>query len=93
MHVAFAVARGHCSELLNAPIVMTLWNLPASIEDQFEAAWQTWLDEPERWRDPLQAVSESGLSGQCRGSRQQPRLGGGGRGIRTPDTACHRVTV
>jgi hypothetical protein len=61
--VVFAVARARCSELLDAPGVMTLWNLPTSIEDEFEAAWHTWLDEPERWRDALQAVSEPAPTG------------------------------
>jgi hypothetical protein len=61
--VAFAVARARCSELLDAPRVMTLWNLPASVEDQFEAAWHTWLDEPERWQDALQTVSEPAPTG------------------------------
>jgi hypothetical protein len=28
---------------------MTLWNLPAELEDQFEEHWQNWLDEGERW--------------------------------------------
>jgi hypothetical protein len=28
---------------------MTLWNLPAELEDQFEEHWQHWLDEGERW--------------------------------------------
>ena len=48
--VAFAVARARCSELLDAPRAITLWNLPASVEDQFEANWHTWLDAPEAWR-------------------------------------------
>ena len=61
--VVFAVARARCAELLDAPRVMTLWNLPASVEDQFEAAWHTWLDEPGRWQDALQAVSEPAPAG------------------------------
>jgi hypothetical protein len=61
--VVFAVARARCSELLDAPRVMTLWNLPASVEDQFEAAWHTWLDDPQRWQDALEAVSEPASAG------------------------------
>jgi hypothetical protein len=61
--VAFAVARARCAELLDAPRVMTLWSLPASVEDRFEAAWHTWLDEPERWQGTLQSVSEPASAG------------------------------
>jgi hypothetical protein len=28
---------------------MTLWNLPAEVEDQFEEHWQGWLDESVQW--------------------------------------------
>jgi hypothetical protein len=28
---------------------MTLWHLPASLEDQFEEHWQHWLDEADTW--------------------------------------------
>jgi hypothetical protein len=47
--VAFAVARHRCHELFDPPGCMTLWNLPAAIEDQFDAHWQDWLDQGERW--------------------------------------------
>ena len=46
--VVFAVARSRCQELFNPPNSMTLWNLPARVEDAFEDHWQIWLDE-ERW--------------------------------------------
>jgi hypothetical protein len=61
--VAFAVARARCAELLDAPRVMTLWNLPTSVEDRFEAAWHTWLEEPERWQDAFQSVLEPASGG------------------------------
>jgi hypothetical protein len=47
--IAFAVARSRCHELFDPPGCMTLWNLPAELEDQFEEHWQNWLDEGERW--------------------------------------------
>lgn len=48
--VVFAVARSRCRELFpNPPASMTLWDLPADIEDQFEERWQGWLDEGEIW--------------------------------------------
>jgi hypothetical protein len=61
--VAFAVARARCSELLDAPRAITLWNLPASVEDQFEADWHTWLDAPEAWQEVFAAVSEPSSAG------------------------------
>ncbi|UHD18808.1 BrxE family protein [Thiocapsa bogorovii] len=71
--IAFAVAHSRCHELFDPPGCMTLWNLPARIEDQFEAHWQDWLDEGERCSpffthlagagsdDLLLALAEAGL--------------------------------
>ncbi len=47
--VVFAVARSRCHELFDPPGGMTLWNLPAAIEDQFETQWQHWLDHAMDW--------------------------------------------
>jgi hypothetical protein len=47
--VVFAVARARCSELFDPPGCMTLWSLPAEIEDRFEEEWQEWLDQAESW--------------------------------------------
>lgn len=48
--VVFAVARGRCREFFPNPSAsMTLWDLPAEIEDQFEEHWQDWLDEGDKW--------------------------------------------
>ena len=38
--VVFAVARTCYNELFSLPGCMTLWNLPAEVEDQFEEHWQ-----------------------------------------------------
>jgi len=48
-HVVFEVARSRSRELFNAPGCMTLWSLPAEVEDAFEERWQTSLDESDRW--------------------------------------------
>jgi hypothetical protein len=52
---------------------MTLWTLPAEVEDQFETRWQDWLDQAEEWapffeeleglqgKDLLGAMQELGL--------------------------------
>lgn len=47
--VVFAVARSRCNELFSPPGCMTLWNLPADLEDQFEEHWQGWLDQGDQW--------------------------------------------
>ncbi len=47
--VVFAVARSRCQELFDPPKSVTLWNLPAELEDAFEEHYQGWLDEGERW--------------------------------------------
>lgn len=43
------VARSRCEELFDAPGSVTLWRLPAEVEDQFEDHWQAWLGQPDRW--------------------------------------------
>lgn len=47
--VVFAVARSRCQQVFDAPGCVTLWRLPAALEDAFEEQWHTWLDEPDRW--------------------------------------------
>jgi hypothetical protein len=47
-HVVFAVARARCHELFDPFGCMTLWGLPAEIEDEFEERWQGWLDEGDK---------------------------------------------
>jgi hypothetical protein len=45
----FAVARARCNELFNPPKSITLWNLPAAIEDEFDAKWEAWVERREEW--------------------------------------------
>ena len=62
--VVFAVARSRCQELFDAPGSVTLWRLPADVEDQFEEHWQTWLGQTDAWHpffDRLLADGESDL--------------------------------
>jgi hypothetical protein len=47
--IVFSVARSRCNEIFSPPGCMTLWNLPAEIEDQFEEHWQEWLDHIQNW--------------------------------------------
>ena len=47
--IVFTVARSRCQELFDPPGCMTLWSLPAAVEEQFEIQWQNWLDRVEDW--------------------------------------------
>lgn len=56
--VVFSVARARCAELFSPADCMTLWNLPASVEDQFDARWQDWLDEGDGWAEFFETLQE-----------------------------------
>lgn len=58
--IAFAVARSRCHELFDPPGCMTLWNLPAQLEDQFEEHWQDWLDQGEQWATFFEKLAQTG---------------------------------
>lgn len=45
----FAVASRRCAELYSPPRSVTLWQLPAEVEDDFNQAWATWLDQSTKW--------------------------------------------
>jgi hypothetical protein len=47
--VVFTVARARCAEWFNPPGSVTLWDLPAEVEDQFEDRWQHWLEDTATW--------------------------------------------
>ena len=55
--VVFSVASSRCLEVFSPPSSMTLWNLPAEIEDQFEDQWQRWLDEGEKWSEIFERIA------------------------------------
>jgi hypothetical protein len=61
--IVFEVAKSRCHELFDPPSCMTLWSLPAELEDQFQEHWQDWLDEADRWVPIFDAVEtvSSGL--------------------------------
>ena len=54
--VVFEVAESRCRELFHPPGCMTLWNLPAELEEQFQEQWQTWLDEKDTWTPVFDAI-------------------------------------
>lgn len=47
--VVFAVAAARSGEVFDPPRSMTLWSLPAALEDQFDARWHHWLSERDAW--------------------------------------------
>jgi hypothetical protein len=47
--VVFTVAGARCADWFNPPSAVTLWSLPAEVEDQFEDRWQQWLDDAATW--------------------------------------------
>ena len=54
--IVFEVARSRCRELFHPPGCMTLWDLPAELEEQFQEHWQAWLDEEESWAPVFEAM-------------------------------------
>jgi hypothetical protein len=62
--VVFAVARSRCQELFDPPDCVTLWKLPADIENEFEEHWHSWLAANDEWSpliDELAASKEPDL--------------------------------
>lgn len=45
----FAVAAQRCDQVFNPPGCVTLWKLPADVEDQFDARWEHWIDHRDGW--------------------------------------------
>lgn len=45
----FAVAAHRCREIFDPPESVTLWQLPESIESEFDLCWERWLDHAADW--------------------------------------------
>jgi hypothetical protein len=43
------VAAYRCREVYDRPGTVTLWGLPAEMEDEFELRWEEWLDDTSAW--------------------------------------------
>ena len=54
--VVFTVATARSKEVFDPPHSMTLWNLPAEVEDQFEARWSSWLADRDAWRPFFESI-------------------------------------
>jgi len=47
--VVFEVARQRCLERYPNPKAVTLWSLPAVIEDAFDHRWASWIESVDQW--------------------------------------------
>ena len=60
--LVFEVARARSAErFLAVPGSITLWDLPATVEDEFDANWGNWLDNSASWAkffDALQIIGD-----------------------------------
>ena len=66
----FAVAAHRCSEVLASPASVTLFRLPESIEEDFDAKWEQWLDQAAEWAgffEKVEALAGADLAGILRG--------------------------
>lgn len=45
----FAVAAHRCRMVYDRPGTVTLWSLPAEMEDEFDLRWEEWLDDMPAW--------------------------------------------
>lgn len=53
----FAVASRRCAQIFDPPACVTLWNLTDAIEEEFEAQWESWLDQASQWRPFFEMVA------------------------------------
>lgn len=53
----FAVARQRCAERFPDPQAITLWQLPAELEDALDQQWNHWIAEPEVWAPLLGRIA------------------------------------
>lgn len=54
----FAVAAHRCREVFDPPKCVTLWELQGPMEEEFEAAWERWLDAAESWGPFFQSIEK-----------------------------------
>lgn len=52
----FAVAAHRSSEVFDPPGCVTLWRLSESIEEEFDAQWEHWLDDAGDWAPYFQRL-------------------------------------
>jgi len=54
--IACAVAVARCAAVFAPPGCLTLWNLPAEIEDEISGQWPGWCRQPEEWQPFFQQL-------------------------------------
>jgi len=54
----FAVAGHRCREVFEPPQCVTLWDLPASVEEEFDGMWEHWLEQAEEWKPFFEALEK-----------------------------------
>jgi hypothetical protein len=52
----FAVAAHRCAEVFAPTGCVTLWRLPETIEEEFDARWEQWLDQADKWEPFFQKL-------------------------------------
>lgn len=60
----FAVAAHRCSEIFDPPGCVTLWRLPETVEEAFDARWEYWIDYASEWAlifKNLESIQETNL--------------------------------
>ncbi|WP_175725601.1 BrxE family protein [Burkholderia ambifaria] len=56
----FAVAAQRCDDVFNSPGSVTLWKLPESVEEDFDARWEHWLDHASDWSSFFERIATPG---------------------------------
>ncbi|WP_368966252.1 BrxE family protein [Parafrankia sp. FMc2] len=56
----FTLAAHRCDEIYNPLGSVTLWRLPATIEEEFDARWEQWLDHAETWSPFFEQLASPG---------------------------------
>jgi hypothetical protein len=62
--VACAVATERCRAVFSPPGCITLWNMPAAVENLLESTWQEWCKDSANWEPffaELSSIPEDGL--------------------------------
>ena len=55
--VVFEVARQRCLERYPNPKAVTLWSLPAAVEDAFDQRWASWAEATDQWSPLFQRLN------------------------------------
>jgi hypothetical protein len=52
----FAVATHRVAEVYERKGAVTLWGLPADVEDSFDTQWAQWIEEAQKWSEFFEAL-------------------------------------